>query len=107
MYFKSGKSLDTANGFATTPSSSKAKVAAGLVGQGTVSRLQSFQGSRVLHFNKRNFNTMGDELVCTDPVSGAKLWSTKIKGNVKKTGGFLATSPAAAGKWLVLGLTAN
>jgi len=105
LYFKSGKSLDEANGFANTPSSAKARVAAGLVGQGTVSRLQSFQGSRVLHFNKRNFNTMGDELVCTDPESGAKLWSTKIKGSVKKIGGFLATPPAAAGKWLVLGLT--
>ena len=39
-------------------------------------------GSRVLHFAKRNYNTMGDELVCTDPMTGAKLWSTKLKGKL-------------------------
>ena len=59
--------------------------------------LQAFQGSRVLSDGQRNITTMGDEVVCTDPVTGAKLWSVQLAGDLARAGGSLAAPPAAAG----------
>jgi Ca-activated chloride channel homolog len=95
---EAGKALDTANGFAGgAPTSANAPVAEANIGQGSVSTLQTFQGSRLLNFADRNFNTMGDEVVCSDPKTGKCLWSVKLEGDLKKHGGFLGAPPAAAG----------
>ena len=59
--------------------------------------MQTFQGSRLLNLGGRNFNCMGDEVVCTDPDTGKELWKHKLEGDLKKQGGFLAAPPAAAG----------
>ena len=93
-----GSSEDAANGFAGgAPEAANAKVAAALVGQGSVSTLQAHQGSRILSMPGRNVASMGDEVICTDPTTGKKLWAVKIEGDAAKEGGFLATAPVAAG----------
>jgi outer membrane protein assembly factor BamB len=98
-----GDAMDAANGFAGgAPGAANAKAGEDNIGQGNVSTLQAFQGSRLLNFGGRNFNTMGDEIVCTDPKTGKGLWSFKLKGDLKKQGGFLAAPPAAAGGQLFL-----
>jgi Ca-activated chloride channel family protein len=97
------KALDAGNGFGGgAPAAANPGAAFGNVGQGNVSSMQAFQGSRLLNLNGRNFNCMGDEVVCTDPESGKNLWSHKLKGDLKKEGGYLAAPPVAAGGMLFL-----
>jgi len=102
-YAKMGKSNDEANGFGGgAPNSAGAGKANALVGQNTVSNLQAFQGSRLLHLAGQNYNSMGDEVVATHPRSGKKLWSRKLEGSVS-SGGHLAAPPVAAGGFVFVG----
>lgn len=41
-------------------------------------------GSRILHYNKKNYNTIGGKLVCSNPETGAIIWSVQLarKGEV-------------------------
>ncbi len=95
--------LDAGNGFAGgAPTSANAPAAYGNVGQSNVSSMQAFQGSRILNYGESNFNTMGDEIVCSDPATGKRRWSVKLEGDLKKEGGHLASPPAAAGGQLFL-----
>ncbi len=95
--------LDAGNGFgAGAPASANPTAAYGNVGQSNVSSMQAFQGSRILNYHDSNFNTMGDEMVCSDPATGKKRWSVKLDGDLKKEGGFLASPPSAAGGQLFL-----
>ena len=64
--------------------------------------LQAFQGSRIVNAGKLNFNCMGDQVLCTDPVSGKVAWSLKLEGDIQKEGGYLAAPPAAAGGQIFL-----
>jgi outer membrane protein assembly factor BamB len=50
---------------------------------------------------------MGDEVVATDPVSGKEKWSRKLDGDVAKSGGALATTPAATENGLFVGTLAG
>lgn len=94
---------DAGNGFSGgAPSSAGAKAAENNIGQGNVSSLQSFQGSRTLSYKEDNFNTMGDEIVCTDSKDGQVKWKSKLSGDMHKEGGFLATPPLAAGGKIVV-----
>jgi outer membrane protein assembly factor BamB len=99
---KRSKSLDAGNGFSATPQASGYQKAYKNVGQGSVSSMQSFQGSRILHYQKKNFSTMGDELICIDPKSGKTIWKNKFKGDTKKAGGFLATPPIAVNEHIIV-----
>jgi outer membrane protein assembly factor BamB len=93
-----GKTLDAGNGFSGgAPATANADAAKWNVGQASVATLQSYQGSRALCYGAWNFNCLGDELVCTNNGTGAKQWSIKLEGDLKKEGGFLAAPPAAAG----------
>ena len=93
-----GGALDASNGFGGgAPTAANPMAALSNVGQGNVSTMQAFQGSRLLHFADANFNCMGDEIVCTDPKDGKTRWSVKLKGDLEKHGGHLAAPPAAAG----------
>jgi outer membrane protein assembly factor BamB len=94
---------DAGNGFAAgaPPAAAPAK-AAGLVGQSNVSTIQQFQGSRILHTSTLNVNTMGDEVIATDPEDGRTRWTKKLEGNVASDGGALAAPPIAAGKHVLL-----
>lgn len=96
------KNLDAGNGFSSTPQASGYQKAYKNVGQGSVSSMQSFQGSRILNYQKKNFSTMGDELICTDPPSGNIIWRKKFKGDMKKSGGFLATPPVAVNEHIIV-----
>jgi outer membrane protein assembly factor BamB len=99
----SGAALDAGNGFAGgAPASANAAVALGNIGKGNVSTLQAYQGSRVLNVGNMNFNCMGDQVLCTDPVSGKVAWSIKLEGDMQKEGGYLAAPPAAAGGQIFL-----
>ncbi len=90
---KKSKQLDSGNGFGSAPIASGYNKAASNIGQSRVSSMQSFQGSKILNYQDKNFNSMGDEIICTDPKDGKTVWKKKIKGNMRKQGGFLATPP--------------
>jgi outer membrane protein assembly factor BamB len=94
--------LDKANGFASTPQAANPSAGYHNIGQSNVSSLQAFQGARILNCDGRNYNCMGDEVVCTDPKTGKAKWTFKLEGDLKKEGGFLAAPPAAAGGQLFL-----
>ncbi len=74
--------------------------AAYTIGLGNVSTLQSFQGSRVLYWQGRLYNCMGDKIICTSAKSGKTVWTKQIEGNLNEVGGHLATPPIAAGGFL-------
>ena len=67
--------------------------AADNVGLGNVSTLQAFHGSRIIHVAGRNYNCMGDELICSSAESGDRLWAVRLSGNLKELGGHLAAPP--------------
>lgn len=76
------------------------QMAADTIGQGNVSTLQSFQGSRILYRRGRLFNCMGRQLVCTLANTGKVVWRKDLEGDLEKLGGHLATPPVAAGAYL-------
>jgi outer membrane protein assembly factor BamB len=99
-----GKELDASNGFGSgPPASAKAALAESNIGQGSVSTLQAFQGSRVLKHGKHTIATMGDEVVATDTGSGRELWKRRLKGDLARSGGFLAAPPLSAGGRVLVG----
>lgn len=103
-----GKSLDASNGFsAGAPQTANPSLALGNIGQGSVSTLQSYQGSRVLPTASGNISAMGDEVVCTDAATGATLWSYKMKGDMAREGGALAAPPIEAGGKLLVATLAG
>jgi outer membrane protein assembly factor BamB len=90
--------LDAQNGFGSgAPESAAAHKALANIGQGSVSSLQTFQGSRLLRMGELQMNVMGDEVVCTTAEDGKERWRQKIKGDMASAGGALASPPAAAG----------
>ncbi len=94
---------DAANGFSGgAPASANAQAAYINVGKTSVSGMQAFQGSRILHLGSSNVNTMGDEVVATSSTTGEELWSFKLKGELARSGGFLGTAPLAAGDSVIL-----
>lgn len=96
-YAEKALAADSGNGFgAGAPAAANGVLAAQMVGVGSVSSMQGFQGSRVLQMGSRNVNTMGDEVVATDADSGAVLWKQKLPGDAKH-GGFFGTAPVPAG----------
>ena len=94
---------DAGNGFSGgAPANSGWKEASVNIGQSNVSSLQSFQGSRVLPYQGKNYATMGDSLICTNPKNGDIIWAKQIQGDLAAQGGFLATPPAAVGGRIVI-----
>jgi outer membrane protein assembly factor BamB len=95
--------LDAGNGFGGgAPAVANPDAAWGNIGNGNVCTMQAFQGSRVLHMGGKNFNCMGDHVVCNDPATGKELWNYKLEGDLKKEGGSLGAPPAAAGGHLIM-----
>jgi outer membrane protein assembly factor BamB len=104
QYSLDSKNDDAANGFgAGAPAAANAEAAFGLVGQGSVSSLQAFQGSRVLRLGALSINSMGDEIVSLHDDKAAALWTHKLAGDARKQGGFLAAPPVAAGGRILVG----
>jgi hypothetical protein len=107
-YAEQSKSLEAMNGFAGgAPVAANATVAQGNIGKGSVSSMQSHQGSRVLSFEDDLVAAMGDEIVSTDNKTGETRWKRKIDGDMARLGGALVTAPAAAGGAIFLGTTAG
>jgi outer membrane protein assembly factor BamB len=107
-YKKQGANQDAANGFGGgAPASSSYDFAADMIGADNVSTMQAFQGSRILHLGKQNVNTMGDELIATDPESGSTLWTYKFEGDLARQGGQLATAPLSAGDSVIVATLAG
>jgi hypothetical protein len=67
------------------------------IGQGNVSMLQSYHGSRVLPWGDCGISCMGDLLVSVSARSGKQLWSVALEGDLEKVGGYLGSPPVAAG----------
>ncbi len=102
-YKSTSVEYDAGNGFAGgAPEASGWYEAEDNIGQGNVSSLQAFQGSRVLHFDDRIYSTMGDELVCTKPKTGEICWEMDLDGDLKKKGGFMGTPPIVAGNRILI-----
>jgi outer membrane protein assembly factor BamB len=99
-------SSDLENGFVVMPESANASAAIKNIGVANVSSMQAYQGSRVLNVGRHNFSTMGDEVVAVRVDDGKTVWKTKLEGDLAQ-GGFLGTSPAAAGGSLILGTLAG
>ncbi|MEL7534460.1 MAG: PQQ-binding-like beta-propeller repeat protein [Bacteroidota bacterium] len=100
---KEAMDYDAGNGFgAGAPANSGWQSAAYNIGQSNVSSLQAFTGSRVLHYDDRNYSLMGDELICTNPKNGKINWQMDIDGDLQQSGGFLATAPIRAGKHIII-----
>jgi Ca-activated chloride channel homolog len=94
---------DAGNGFSGgAPSTSGWMTAESNIGQSNVSSLQSFQGSRILVIDGKTYSSMGDELVCGDPLDGKKIWSTQVLGDMHKVGGHLSTPPIKAGDNMII-----
>lgn len=94
---------DSGNGFGGgAPASANAQEAMYNIGQSNVSSLQSFMGSRTLNYMGRNFNTMGDSIVCTEEESGEAIWKVGIAGDSKKEGGFMGTAPVRVGNRILI-----
>ena len=73
------------------------------IGQSNVSSLQNFYGSRVTATADVQFNMMGDTLFCMDNITGKEKWKYAVSGNLKQEGGYLATAPIVAGKYIITG----
>jgi outer membrane protein assembly factor BamB len=94
---------DAGNGFSGgAPSSSGWNQASMNIGQSNVSSLQSFQGSRSVYFDGKNYNTMGNELICTDIKTGKVIWKNEIQGDMQSAGGFMGTPPIYTGKYIII-----
>jgi outer membrane protein assembly factor BamB len=94
--------MDAGNGFSGgAPSNSNWKAANDNIGQSNVSSLQSFQGSRGLYKNGKLYNTMGDEVICTDS-DGKVKWTYKLDGDLHGEGGFMGTPPVYANGHIII-----
>jgi Ca-activated chloride channel homolog len=94
--------MDAGNGFTSgAPSSANSSAAYMNIGLSNVSALQAYQGSRALYIKGRMYNTMGDELICTDH-SGKTIWKKELQGNLKEEGGVLGTPPIYANGRIII-----
>jgi Ca-activated chloride channel homolog len=93
---------DAGNGFGGgAPASSNWQAANKNVGQSNVASLQAFQGSRGAYYNGNLYNTMGDEVICTD-TAGVVKWKYSLDGDLKKQGGFMGTPPVYVNGFIVI-----
>ncbi|MFI5131009.1 MAG: PQQ-binding-like beta-propeller repeat protein [Chitinophagales bacterium] len=94
--------MDAGNGFATgAPTTSNWMAAELNIGYSNVSSLQSFQGSRGLYIKNRLYNTMGDEIICTNDAGDVK-WKYNLQGDLKNEGGFMGTPPIYCNGFIIV-----
>jgi Ca-activated chloride channel family protein len=98
----SSEKMDAGNGFSGgAPSSANWQAAEFNIGYSNVSSLQAFQGSRGVYMNGQLYNTMGDEIICTD-ANGDVKWKHKLNGDLKNDGGFMGTPPIYANGYIIV-----
>ena len=99
---ESAATADAGNGFSGgAPASSNYFAAMDNIGQSNVSSLQAFQGSRGYYRDGNLYNTMGDEVVCTDS-SGTVKWKHKLTGDLHAEGGYMGTPPVYANGFIIV-----
>lgn len=102
-HYQKAEKMDAGNGFVGgAPFTANPAKALNNVGYTHVSALQSFIGSVVLYKNNKLYSCMGDELFCLDASTGKQVWSYKIEGDLKKEGGYLATSPLIVSNYIII-----
>ncbi|MEM1107948.1 MAG: PQQ-binding-like beta-propeller repeat protein [Planctomycetota bacterium] len=94
-----GRHLDAAAGLGPGAAGNGAS----LIGAGTVATLQAYQGSRPVIDDGRVIATMGDAVLAWELESGEPLWQHDLPGDLKKSGGSLATLPVVAEDAVVIG----
>ncbi len=57
----------------------------------------NYNGSRVTHFNNRNYQVVGETLFCTHPKTGAIIWQSPVDNKGKAYVGAAASMPVIAG----------
>lgn len=98
-----GLQLDAGNGFGGgAPAAAKAGEALANVGQGSVSTLQAFQGSRIVKAGEWTYSTMGEEVICASAADGKRKWAHKLTGDLRAEGGALAAPPVPVGDNLLV-----
>lgn len=102
-YFNRQRSDDDSVGFSIAPATAKTVIAGENVGQSTVRGLWEYQGSRNVIDKDHVYNSMGNIIQLVNRKSGKVVWSEKIKGDMKKIGGHIATPPAIGGNKIVIG----
>jgi outer membrane protein assembly factor BamB len=95
--------MDAGNGFgAGAPATSGWEKANENVGYSNVSSLQQYQGSRTLNYNGMLYNTMGDEMICTDGLTGEEKWRKTLGGDMAAAGGYMGTPPLEVGGYIIV-----
>ena len=98
----SSEKMDAGNGFTGgAPAAANWQAAEFNIGYSNVSSLQAFQGSRGVYMNGQLYNTMGDEIICTDATGDVK-WKHKLDGDLKNEGGFMGTPPIYANGYIIV-----
>jgi Ca-activated chloride channel family protein len=106
-YAEQNSQADAFVGFGSgAPAAAKTADAEANLGQSSVKGLWEFQGSRPVVVDGKSFATRGDVLQALD-ASGKVLWEEKMAGDLRKSGGQLASPPAYAGGKLVVGTLAG
>jgi len=68
----------------------------------SASEQMNFCGTRTLHYRGKNYNVMGNKLICSNPDDGTIVWTTEITNEITEDGKPSATMPVAAnGKIIV------
>lgn len=98
---KSAQQSDSTVGFSSAPETAKLNASLFNIGQGNVSSVWGYQGSRPCLVNGRCILVNGEKVRCLDPATGNVFWEKNIKAGNDATRP--VTPPALAGGKLYLG----
>lgn len=62
----------------------------------------NFCGTRILNYNGKNYNVMGNKIICSSPEDGTIAWSAEIKNKEVEKEKPTATMPIVAGGKIVI-----
>ncbi len=100
---------DAEVGFWVPPASAGLPQAMTNLGQGNVSAVWAYQGSKPFVYRRRLYSAMGDTLPCVDPKTEKVVWKRTIRPNSaereNKLVDHLMTPPALINDKVVLGTT--
>jgi outer membrane protein assembly factor BamB len=65
--------------------------------------VMNFAGTRMVHYKGKNYNVMGNKLLCTSPDDGRILWSSVLNVKRKDSAQAYATMPVIAGGKILIG----
>jgi outer membrane protein assembly factor BamB len=62
----------------------------------------NFCGTRILHYKGKNYNVMGNKIICYNPDDGTVIWSATIPTTITEAGKSVAAMPVVAGGKIVI-----